>query len=88
MTTRDTTHLTDITKMKSEPDGSFKRPASVFRSFVEEGGEFAPEKGTCFEWIVLYAFIQPSADRYHLYVSYGCRMPFSLGWRRMNVELL
>lgn len=28
---------------KGEPDGSFKRPASSFRSFVEKGGQFPPE---------------------------------------------
>jgi len=44
MTTRDTTHLSDISKIKNEADGSFKRVASVFRSFIEKGGEFAPEK--------------------------------------------
>ncbi|KAJ7275611.1 glutathione S-transferase [Mycena rebaudengoi] len=44
MTTRDTTSLTDISKIKNEADGSFKRVASVFRSFIEKGGEFAPEK--------------------------------------------
>ncbi|KAJ7087036.1 glutathione S-transferase [Mycena crocata] len=45
MTSRDTTELTDVSKMKREADGSFKRAASVFRSFIEEGGQFAPEKG-------------------------------------------
>jgi hypothetical protein len=45
MTTRDTTALTDISKIKPEADGSFKRVASVFRSFIEKGGQFAPEKG-------------------------------------------
>ncbi|KAJ7914256.1 glutathione S-transferase [Mycena leptocephala] len=44
MTTRDTTALTDISKIKPEADGSFKRVASVFRSFIEKGGQFAPEK--------------------------------------------
>ncbi|KAJ6570978.1 glutathione S-transferase [Mycena vulgaris] len=44
MTTRDTTALTDISKIKPEADGSFKRVASTFRSFIEKGGEFAPEK--------------------------------------------
>ncbi|KAJ7510782.1 glutathione S-transferase [Mycena galericulata] len=44
MTTRDTTALSDINKIEPEADGSFKRVASVFRSFIEKGGEFAPEK--------------------------------------------
>ena len=47
MATRDVTHLSDISKGKMEPDGSFKRKASSFRNFIEKGGEFAPEKG---EW--------------------------------------
>ncbi|KAJ7929111.1 glutathione S-transferase [Mycena leptocephala] len=45
MTTRDTSHLTDISKMKTETDGSFNRLASLFRDFIEPGGKFAPEKG-------------------------------------------
>ncbi|KAM5543471.1 hypothetical protein V8D89_002722 [Ganoderma adspersum] len=44
MATRDVTHLSDISKGKTEPDGSFKRKASSFRNFIEKGGEFAPEK--------------------------------------------
>ncbi|KAJ7163820.1 glutathione S-transferase [Mycena crocata] len=44
MATRDTSHLTDIAKMKVESDGSFNRLASVFRDFIEPGGRFAPEK--------------------------------------------
>ncbi|KAJ7626544.1 glutathione S-transferase [Mycena polygramma] len=43
-TTRDTTSLSDVTKIKNEADGSFKRVASVFRNFIEKGGLFAPEK--------------------------------------------
>ncbi|KAJ7645867.1 glutathione S-transferase [Mycena rosella] len=44
MATRDTTALTDLSKMKPEADGSFKRAASVFRNFIEKDGQFAPEK--------------------------------------------
>lgn len=44
-TTRDVSHLSDISKSISEPDGSFNRKPSVFRNFVEKGGAFAPEKG-------------------------------------------
>ncbi|KAJ7179614.1 glutathione S-transferase [Mycena filopes] len=44
-TTRDTTHLSDITKMKRSNDGTFNRQASTFRNFIEPGGTFAPEKG-------------------------------------------
>jgi len=42
-TPRDTTDISDPTKFKMEPDGSFKRPASVFRSVIEKGGAFEPE---------------------------------------------
>lgn len=31
--------------MKTETDGSFKRKASTFRSFITQDGEFTPEKG-------------------------------------------
>ncbi|KAJ7122924.1 glutathione S-transferase [Mycena epipterygia] len=44
MATRDTSHLSDIAKMKVESDGSFNRLAAVFRDFIEPGGKFAPEK--------------------------------------------
>lgn len=43
---RDVTHLTDISKGLAEADGTFQRKASTFRSFIEKGGEFEPEKGT------------------------------------------
>ncbi|KAH9852336.1 glutathione S-transferase [Lenzites betulinus] len=42
---RDVSHLSDITKMKTDPDGSFKRKSSTFRDFVKKGGHFEPEKG-------------------------------------------
>ncbi len=46
MSTRDVTHLTDITtRQQSAADGSFQRPASSFRKSIEKGGEFEPEKG-------------------------------------------
>ena len=37
----------DISKMKTEEDGSFKRKPSSFRNTIQEGGEFPPEKGAC-----------------------------------------
>ena len=43
--TRDVTHQTDITLMKTESDGSFKRAPSTFRNTIEKGGQFPPEKG-------------------------------------------
>ncbi|KAI0948087.1 hypothetical protein AcW1_009687 [Taiwanofungus camphoratus] len=41
---KDISHLSDISKMKTDNDGSFKRKASTFRSFIEKGGKFEPEK--------------------------------------------
>jgi putative glutathione S-transferase len=43
-TTKDTTPQSDIQKMKTEPDGSFKRLDSTFRNTIENGGQFQPEK--------------------------------------------
>ncbi|EIN08215.1 glutathione S-transferase [Punctularia strigosozonata HHB-11173 SS5] len=43
--TRDVSKQSDITKMTTDPDGSFKRKASTFRDFIEKGGKFEPEKG-------------------------------------------
>ena len=43
---RDVSGQSDISKMKVEPDGSFKRVASSFRNSVQKGGQFPPEKGT------------------------------------------
>ncbi|KAI6129480.1 glutathione S-transferase [Pisolithus croceorrhizus] len=53
---RDTTHQSDIGKMKLENDGSFKRVPSAFRSWIHpKDSQFPAER-----------------DRYHLYVSYAC----------------
>ncbi|KAI5996200.1 glutathione S-transferase [Pisolithus albus] len=53
---RDTTHQSDIGKMKLENDGSFKRAPSAFRNWIySKDGQFPAER-----------------DRYHLYVSYAC----------------
>jgi hypothetical protein len=35
----------DVTKLKYQPDGQFRRGQSTFRNFIEKGGKFAPEKG-------------------------------------------
>lgn len=42
-TSKDLTHQSDITKMKTEPDGSFKRADASFRNTIEKGGPFEPE---------------------------------------------
>ncbi|KAG5637679.1 hypothetical protein H0H81_003647, partial [Sphagnurus paluster] len=44
-TSKDLTHQSDITKMKTEPDGSFKRADASFRNTIEKGGPFEPELG-------------------------------------------
>ena len=44
---RDVSVQSDITKMKPESDGTFKRKASTFRDTIEKGGKFEPEKGMC-----------------------------------------
>ena len=31
--------------INSNPDGSFNRPASSFRDFIQKGGKFESEKG-------------------------------------------
>lgn len=38
----DTTHLSDLSKFKLEPN---KGPATGFRNFIEKGGAFEPEAG-------------------------------------------
>ncbi|KAF8348534.1 glutathione S-transferase [Amanita rubescens] len=43
--TRDVSHLTDIGKMKTESDGTFKRQDAEFRNFIVKGGKFEPETG-------------------------------------------
>ena len=45
---KDVTSQSDVTKIKLEPDGSFKRVVSTFRNFVEKDGKFPPEKGTLY----------------------------------------
>ena len=44
MATRDVSSQSDITKMKTEADGQFKRAASAFRDTIERGGRFEPER--------------------------------------------
>ncbi|KAG6828600.1 hypothetical protein H0H92_007341 [Tricholoma furcatifolium] len=43
MSSKDHTLQSDIGKMKTEPDGSFKRADASFRNVVEKGGRFEPE---------------------------------------------
>ena len=74
-TTRDTTHLSDPSKFKLESDGTFKRPATVFRNSIEKGGTFEPEAGERPFWRLSSSELLTHTilDRYHLYVSYACR---------------
>jgi putative glutathione S-transferase len=44
MTTRDVTHLSDVSKIPTDAQGAFKRPPSSFRNFIQAGGQFPPEK--------------------------------------------
>ncbi|KAL1758456.1 glutathione S-transferase [Schizophyllum commune] len=39
-----TTQLDIGTRVQTDEDGSFVRPASSFRNFIEKGGKFAPER--------------------------------------------
>jgi putative glutathione S-transferase len=47
MSSRDVSHLSDIARIPTDAQGAFKRPASSFRNFIQPGGQFPPEKGTC-----------------------------------------
>ncbi|KAI0316226.1 glutathione S-transferase [Amylostereum chailletii] len=44
---RDVSSQSDITRLdqRTNPDGSFNRPPSIFRDFIAPGGKFAPEAG-------------------------------------------
>jgi hypothetical protein len=71
---RDVSSQSDIGKMTVEPDGSFKRAPSSFRSSIRKGGDFPPEKGAAAESLSVRILNPPPlTDRYHLYVSYACR---------------
>lgn len=48
MAARDVSDQSNIHKMKTESDGSFKRQASSFRDVIERGGKYEPEPGTDF----------------------------------------
>jgi putative glutathione S-transferase len=72
MSTKDTTLQSDIGKMKTEPDGSFKRLDASFRNTIEKGGKFEPATGR-HRVNFFNLSLRFSPDRYHLYVSYACR---------------
>jgi glutathionyl-hydroquinone reductase len=70
------TDQSDIGKLRTEVDGSFKRLASSFRNFIKNDGQFLPAKGRYLEHI--YRLDKQTAQpkrtgRYRLYVSYACR---------------
>lgn len=45
MATKDTSLQSDISKLKTEPDGSFKRADASFRNMIAKGSQFEPENG-------------------------------------------
>ncbi|TCD60738.1 S-glutathionyl-(chloro)hydroquinone reductase [Steccherinum ochraceum] len=45
MAAKDVSGQTDITKMKEQPDGTFKRRPSSFRNHIQKGDQYEPEKG-------------------------------------------
>jgi glutathionyl-hydroquinone reductase len=45
MANRDVSGQSDINKMKTSDDGTFKRAAASFRNVIEKGGKFEPAKG-------------------------------------------
>ena len=59
---RDVSSQSDISKMKTDSDGSFKRKPSTFRNTIEKGGRFEPERGryhlyvsyACREWFPFF----------------------------------
>lgn len=77
---KDVSSQTDISKMKTSDDGSFKRAPMVFRNVIEKGGKFEPELGVFvwFSWTVLSRVNSDEIGRYHLYVSYACRAWISI----------
>ncbi|KAF9529788.1 glutathione S-transferase [Crepidotus variabilis] len=44
MSAKDDKAQSKFTTLPIAPDGSFKRPGSIFRNFIEKGGKFEPEK--------------------------------------------
>jgi hypothetical protein len=44
-TAKDISSQSDLNKIKTDADGTFKRMPSVFRSTIENGGKFEPEAG-------------------------------------------
>ncbi|KAG6889132.1 hypothetical protein C0995_003492 [Termitomyces sp. Mi166 len=95
MATKDHALQSDIAKMKTETDGSFKRADASFRNTIEKGGHFEPELG---KNNLISGHLAPSdphptaPDRYHLYVSYACPVTVvsprmgAQGWPFANVD--
>lgn len=48
MSSREAVLQSDIARMKTEADGSFKRAAASFRNTIEKGGKFEAEGGAQF----------------------------------------
>ncbi|KAF5329963.1 hypothetical protein D9611_010448 [Ephemerocybe angulata] len=60
MAARDVSAQSDLSKLKHEVDGSFKRQASSFRDVIEPGGKFEPESD---RYHLYVAYICPWATR-------------------------
>ena len=59
MATKDTTLQSDISKMKTGSDGSFKRADASFRNTIAKGSQFEPEIGgfQSFMWLLLIEMV-------------------------------
>ena len=88
MATKDTTLQSDISKMKTEADGSFKRADASFRNTIAKDSQFEPEIGRfqCFMRLFLAEILSCYLDRYHLYVSYACRTASILEIIRIRIN--
>ena len=54
MATKDTILQSDISKMKTEQDGSFKRADASFRNQIAKDSQFEPEIGGFFSASILF----------------------------------
>ena len=84
----------DFLKEVITKEGSFNRPPSTFRSTIEKGGQFEPEKGESCRYgyaTMLCVYLlecNGCTGRYLLYVSYGCRTHPPVESGRQSAHLL